>query len=118
MYPASAVDAVTVNPNGIKTHLANGLVTSFINGSPVFSNGPSNLLRNPPDWIIFDNWVFDNLTSADELLVKALRRLETCLSVDNNSWGKLVSLLPIMFDDHLNTTSDSFLIGDFNLLSC
>ena len=49
MYPASAVDAVTVNPNGIKTHLANGLVTSFINGSPVFSNGPSNLLRNPPD---------------------------------------------------------------------
>ena len=99
-------------------HLANGLIIFFINGNPDFSNGPSNLLRNPPVCIIFDNWVFDNLISADELFAKDLRRLETCLSVNNNSWGKLVSLLPIMFDDNLNTTSDSFFIADFNLLSC
>ena len=40
---------VTVNPNGIKTHLANGLITFFINGSPVtvFNNGPRSLPRNP-----------------------------------------------------------------------
>ena len=59
--PASAVYAAAVNPKGIKTLLANGLITFFINGNPVSSNGPSNLLRNPPDFIIFDNWVFENL---------------------------------------------------------
>ena len=56
--------------------------------------------------------------SVDELFAKDLRRLETCLSVNNNSWGKLVSLSPIMSDDNLNTTSDSFFIADFNLLTC
>ena len=107
-----------VNPNRIKTLLANGLITFFIKGNPVFSNGPSNLLRNRPDWIIFDNWVFENLISADKLFAKYSRRLETCLSVNNNLWGKLVSLSPIMFDDSLNTNSNSFFIADFNLLSC
>ena len=60
--PTSAADAATVNPKGIKTPLANCLKTFFINGNPVFSNGP----RNHPDCIIFDNWVIDNLVSADE----------------------------------------------------
>ena len=41
--PASATDAAAVNPKGTKTFLPNGLVTFFINGNPVFSNGPSNL---------------------------------------------------------------------------
>ena len=41
----------------------------------------------------FDNWVFENLISADGLFEKALRILETCLSVTNNSCGKL--LLPL-----------------------
>ena len=53
--PASAADAAVVNPRGIKTVLANGLVTFFIKGNPVFSNGPSHLPRNPPDCIILDN---------------------------------------------------------------
>ena len=39
----------------IKTLLANGLITFFINGNPVFSNGPNNLPKNPPDYIILDN---------------------------------------------------------------
>ena len=52
--PASAADAVAVNPKGIKTLLANGLITFFINDNPVFNNGPSNLLKNPPDWIILE----------------------------------------------------------------
>ena len=45
--PASAVDAAAVNPNGIKTVSANGLITFFINGNPVFGNGPRSLPRNP-----------------------------------------------------------------------
>ena len=106
--PASAADAAAVNPKGIKTLLANDLITSFINCNPVFSNGPSNLLRNPPDWIIFDNLVFDNFISADEWFAKDLQRFETCLSVNNNLWGKSVSLSPITFDENLKTTSASF----------
>ena len=50
--PASAADAAAVNPKGIKTLLANGLITFDMKGNPVFSNGPSNLPRNPPDCII------------------------------------------------------------------
>ena len=46
--PASAANAAAVNPKGIKKLLVNGLITFFINANPVFSNGPSNLPRNPP----------------------------------------------------------------------
>ena len=42
-YTPSAADAAEVNPKGIKTLLANGLISFFINGNPVFSNGPSRL---------------------------------------------------------------------------
>ena len=52
---ASAADALAVNHNGIKTLLANGLISFFINGNPVFSNRPRSLSRNPPDCIILDN---------------------------------------------------------------
>ena len=44
-----------VNSKGIKTLLANGLITFDIKGNPVFSNWPSNLPKNHPDWIILDN---------------------------------------------------------------
>ena len=50
--PASVADAAAVNPRGTKMLSANGLTTIFINGKPVFSNGPSNLSRNPLDCII------------------------------------------------------------------
>ena len=63
--PASAADAAAVNPKGIKTLLANGLIIFFISGNPVFSNVPKSLPRNPPDCILLDNLVFDNLISAD-----------------------------------------------------
>ena len=33
--PASATDAAAVNPNEIKEHLANNLITFYINGSSV-----------------------------------------------------------------------------------
>ena len=52
---ASAADAVAVNPKGINTLLANGVITFFINGNPVFNKGPNNLPKNPPNCIIFDN---------------------------------------------------------------
>ena len=52
--PASAADAAVVNHRGTKTLLANGLITFFISGNPVFSNGPRGLPRNPPDFIILD----------------------------------------------------------------
>ena len=79
----SAADAAAVNPSGINTLLANGVITFFIKGNPVFSNGPSNLPKNPPDCILFDNWVFENLMSTDELLENALRMLKICLSINN-----------------------------------
>ena len=53
--PTSANDAAFVNLNRIKTFLANGLSTFFINGNPVFSNGSRRLPRNPPDCTILDN---------------------------------------------------------------
>ena len=36
------IPAAAVNPKGIETLLANGLITFFINGHPVFSNGQIN----------------------------------------------------------------------------
>ena len=52
--PASAASAAAVNPKGIKTLLANGLIAIFISGNPVFSNGPRSLPRNSPDCVILD----------------------------------------------------------------
>ena len=46
---ASVADAAAVNPNSIKTLLANGLSTFPIKGNPVFSNGPKSLPKNLPD---------------------------------------------------------------------
>ena len=56
--------------NGLIEKNENELYFLHLNGNPVFSNESSNLLRNPPDWIIFDELVFDNLISADVWLGK------------------------------------------------
>ena len=53
--PASAADAAVVNPKGIKTLLANGLITFSISGNLVFSNGPRSLPRKLPDCIVLGN---------------------------------------------------------------
>ena len=50
---ASFADTVAVNPNGIRTLLANGLNTFPIKGKPVFSNGPKSLPKNFPDCPIY-----------------------------------------------------------------
>ena len=118
--PVSATDAAAVNLNRIKILLAHGLITFFINGNPVFGNRLRSLPKNPPDCIILDNWIFDNLKSVDELFPKALQTFATYILVNNNLWGKLVSSseLSIIIDDNLKTTLVSFFIADFNLLSC
>ena len=52
------------------------------------------------------------------MFAKALRRFATCLLVNNNLWGKLVSSSPIIFDYDLKTSSDSLFVADFSLLRC
>ena len=106
-------DAAAVRPS-----ILNGLITDFNKGNPDFNNGAKNLKNLP--FCILVNCAFDNLISVDVWLAKALRIFATCLLVNNNLCGKLVSSseLPIIFDDNLKTTSVSFLIADFNLLSC
>ena len=56
---------------------------------------------------------------TDELLEKDLWIVETCLSVNNNSCGKLVLPLdsPNILGDNHNTTSVFFFVADFNLFS-
>ena len=56
MIAASVADAATVNPNGVKTLLANGFSTFSIKGNAILSNGSKILLENCP---MFCNWVFD-----------------------------------------------------------
>ena len=70
--PASAAAAAAVNPEGIKTLLANTSIMFFISGNPYFRNGPRSLPRNPPNCTILDNRVLDSLMSVDDLLAKAL----------------------------------------------
>ena len=76
--------------------------------------------RNPPNCNILDSLVFDNFILADELYAKALRRLETCVSVNKNLCGRLASSLesPITFDKRFKVTLVPSFILDFNLLSC
>ena len=68
--PLPAADAAALNPKGIKTFLANGLIAFFNSGNLVFSNGSYNLPRKHPDRIIVDNWDFDSLISVDKYLIR------------------------------------------------
>ena len=74
----------------------------------------------PPNCTILYSWVLDVFTLADEIFTKVLRTIETCLSVNNNFYGKLVSSLksPITFDESFKNTSVQFFIPHFNLLRC
>ena len=44
-------------------------------------------MLNSPDGIILDNLVFENFILDDEPFTKALRSLETCVSVKNSYVG-------------------------------
>ena len=65
-------DAGAVNPNGIKTFVANVLSTFFIKGKPVFSSGCKSLPKSFLDYLFLDNCVFGSYILADELFTKAL----------------------------------------------
>ena len=83
--PASAADAAAANPKGINALYANGLITFF-------NNGPSNLPKNPPDWIILLICALESFISVDVLLLKAFLIFVFSLVVNNNSYGKLLPL--------------------------
>ena len=57
---------------------------------------------------------------ADESFAKALEIAETCVSVNNNACGELVSQLesPTIFDERFKLLEYHFFIPVFNLLSC
>ena len=111
----SDAEANSLNPNNVKTLLANGVSTSFINGMSTFINRPKNLPRNPSS---FKSWVFDNFILADELFTKAWWSLATCMSDKINLCGKLVSSLelPIIFGGRFNVTLVLFLIPELPIL--
>ena len=62
--------------------------------------------RNPPNYTVLDNWVFNNFILSDELFAKVLQSPETCLSLSNNLCGKLVSSLesPVTSDGRFRVT--------------
>ena len=66
---------------------------------------------NPPDCIL-DNWVSENFIITDEPFAKSLQIFETCILVNNNLCGKLVSSLelPMKFDERFKVTSILFLL--------
>ena len=51
--------------------------------------------RTPPKCTNLDNWVFENFILTDEPSAKFLQIFETCVSVDNNLCGKLVSSIEL-----------------------
>ena len=55
LIAVSVADATPVNPNGIKTLLANGLSTIFVKGKAVFSNSLKGLQRIPPNCNVLDS---------------------------------------------------------------
>ena len=77
-------DAAAVNPNVIKTFLANGLSVFLVKGKPVFSTGRRGLPKNPHYCTILYIWFFDNFLLGDALFAKALPCLETFFIPDFN----------------------------------
>ena len=104
----SVADAAAVNPNDIKTLLANGFSKFPIKDNSAFNNGP----KNRPDCPFFCNRVFDKFILAEELFSKALQSLDTCVLVNNNLCEKLFSSLesPTIFHERFKVTSVPFLM--------
>ena len=119
-WAAAVADATAVNPDIIQTILANGFCKFFIKNKPVFSNGHKSLPKNIPDSPILCNWVFDNFIWAEKQLAKVLQSLKTCVLVNNNSCGKLVSSLEALTTlyEGFKVTSVPIFISNFNLLCC
>ena len=79
----------------IKVLLANGVSTFFISSNLIFSYGPRILSKNFTDCNFLNSWVFANFILTYELFAKPVRRFQTCLSVKNNLYGKLILSLEL-----------------------
>ena len=113
---ASAADAAAINPKGIETILANGLIIIYINGNPVFDNRPSNLPKNPPDWTILEVSALQSFKSIDILLLNTFLTFVFRLVVNNNSCGKSFPLN--IFKLILRAVPVLFLTPRFSFFSC
>ena len=53
------------------------------------------------------------------IICESLQSLKTCVLINNNLWGNIVSKLEltIAFDERFKVSSVLFFISDFNLLS-
>ena len=62
--------------------------------------------RNQPECIFLNKRVFENFILADEPFAKALRNFETCVLVNKNLCGRLVSWLELLirFDERFKIT--------------
>ena len=92
---APVADAAAVNPNGIKTLLANGLSIFPIKFNPVLNNGPISLFKNSSDFTMLCSWVDDIFILAEELFGKPLQSFETNVLVNDYLRGKLSSSFKI-----------------------
>ena len=92
-------NSLSINLGSDSSLLISGLVTP-------------DIPPNPPNCIILDKWVFENFILADETFAKALRIFETCVFVNNDLCGKLVSSLALAtkFDERFKVTSVPFLL--------
>ena len=75
---------------------------------------------NPPNCTILDSWVFQSFILTDRPFSRDWQIFETCVLVNNNLWGKLVSSLDSQtaFEERFRVTSVPSSINDYNLLSC
>ena len=74
---------------------------------------------DPPNYITLDNWVFESFALVDKPFTKALKIFETCILVNNNLCGKIISLLdlPTTFDERFEFTSVPMFCSWFKLVS-
>ena len=76
-YSDASVADAAVNPNGIKSFLANAISSFCIKVKLVLNNRPRSLPKTPRDCRILCNWGFDNFILEEELFTKVLHRFET-----------------------------------------
>ena len=69
------------------------------------------MCKNSCLYITLDHWVFENFILADEPFAKDLRDFETCVLINNNLGGKLVSSLelPNKFYERFKDSKSHFL---------
>ena len=105
---ASVAIAVAADPSGIERLLANGSSTFPIKDNPVFSNSSRSLPRNPLDYLMLWDWVFDNFILADEPFG----------IIDNNIWRNCQSYFSTTFYSKFNLLSYELDNFTFKMLYC